>query len=88
MANAILTLNAGSSSLKFAIFDGTDRTFASVRGEIETLDATPHLIARAADGTVLAERKWPTGATEPFPTDPRYGIPKQPLVLWVLEKAL
>ncbi|WP_216678992.1 GNAT family N-acetyltransferase [Hymenobacter siberiensis] len=29
-----------------------------------------------------------TGATEPFPTDPRYGIPKQPLVLLVLEKSL
>ena len=29
-----------------------------------------------------------TGATEPFPTDPRYGIPKQPLVLLVLEKPL
>ena len=28
------------------------------------------------------------GATEPFPTDPRYGIPKQPLLLLVLEKAL
>jgi acetate kinase len=66
MANAILTLNAGSSSLKFAIFDGTDRTSASVRGEIETLDAAPHLIARSADGTVLAERKWPAGAAEPF----------------------
>lgn len=29
-----------------------------------------------------------TGATEPFPTDPRFGIPKQPLVLLVLEKPL
>ena len=29
-----------------------------------------------------------TGATEAFPTDPRYGIPRQPLVLLVLEKAL
>ena len=29
-----------------------------------------------------------TGATESFPTDPRYGIPKQPLVLLVLEKPL
>ena len=29
-----------------------------------------------------------TGATETFPTDPRYGIPKQPLVLLVLEKEL
>ena len=29
-----------------------------------------------------------TGATESFPTDPRYGIPKQPLTLLVLEKPL
>ena len=29
-----------------------------------------------------------TGATEPFPTDPRFGIPRQPLVLLVLEKPL
>jgi GNAT superfamily N-acetyltransferase len=29
-----------------------------------------------------------TGQTEPFPTDPRYGIPKQPLNLLVLEKPL
>jgi GNAT superfamily N-acetyltransferase len=29
-----------------------------------------------------------TGATEPFPTDPRYGIPRQPLTLLVLEKPL
>ena len=29
-----------------------------------------------------------TGETEPFPTDPRYGIPKQPLTLLVLEKML
>ena len=29
-----------------------------------------------------------TGATEPFPTDPRYGIAKQPLLLLVMEKEL
>ena len=29
-----------------------------------------------------------TGASEAFPTDPRFGIPRQPLVLLVLEKAL
>jgi GNAT superfamily N-acetyltransferase len=29
-----------------------------------------------------------TGATEPFPTDPRFGIPRQPLELLVLEKPL
>jgi ribosomal protein S18 acetylase RimI-like enzyme len=29
-----------------------------------------------------------TGATEPFPTDTRFGIPRQPLTLLVLEKPL
>jgi len=29
-----------------------------------------------------------TGATEPFPTDPRFGVPRKPLVLLVLEKHL
>ena len=29
-----------------------------------------------------------TGATKPFPTDPRFGIPRQPLTLLVLEKLL
>ena len=30
----------------------------------------------------------PTGATKPFPADPRFGTPKQPLTLLVLEKPL
>ena len=29
-----------------------------------------------------------TGATEPFPTDPRFGLPRQPLLLLVMEKPL
>ena len=66
MGGAILTLNAGSSSLKFAIFNGGAGMSASVRGEVENLDAAPHLIARSVDGTILAEKHWPTGAAEPF----------------------
>ena len=30
----------------------------------------------------------PTGATEPFPTDPKFGLPKQPLHFIVLEKSI
>jgi ribosomal protein S18 acetylase RimI-like enzyme len=30
----------------------------------------------------------PTGETEPFPTDPKFGLPKQPLVFIVMEKVL
>ena len=30
----------------------------------------------------------PTGETEPFPTDPKFGLPKQELVFIVMEKSL
>jgi acetate kinase len=66
VTGSILTLNAGSSSLKFAIFDGTASLKARVRGEIEDLDAAPHLLARDTDGSVLAEGRWPAGTTVPF----------------------
>lgn len=60
-AGAILTLNAGSSSLRFALFAAGG---AMARGAVESLDAEPHLLAHDASGEVLAEQRWP-GAT-PF----------------------
>ena len=69
MTGSILTINGGSSSLKFALFDNTAELTATVRGEIEDLDAEPHLFARDASGAVLAERRWPAGsAAHPFAT--------------------
>ncbi len=59
---AILALNAGSSSLKFAIFGGAG---AKLRGEIEDLHATPHIVARDADGAVLVDRTLPAGNVLP-----------------------
>jgi acetate kinase len=66
VTGSILTLNAGSSSLKFAIFDGTTSLKATARGEIEDLDAAPRLLTRDAAGSILAERRWPTGTALPF----------------------
>lgn len=63
---SILALNAGSSSLKFAIFDVAETMPVRVRGKIEDLDSSPHLIARAADGLKLADRRWPQGAGHPL----------------------
>ena len=65
MTGSILTLNAGSSSLKFALFRPAAET-ASCKGEIEDLSGTPHLRALDGKGGVLAERTWPAGATHPF----------------------
>ena len=62
MPDAILVLNAGSSSLKFEVFllDGAAlaREFA---GNVEELGGTPRFTATDAHGTVIDERSWPAG---------------------------
>lgn len=72
MPGSILTLNAGSSSLKFALFDvdaaAGDEMLAMARGEIENLDEAPHLLARDVTGAVLAEQHWQPGIADPFTT--------------------
>jgi acetate kinase len=47
---AVLTINAGSSSLKFALFQGAR---AVLRGEFEAITEAPVAWARAADGATL-----------------------------------
>src|SRR5512141_1276616 len=68
MPRAFLVLNAGSSSIKFSVFrerEGDDLA-PDLRGLLERLegggDAPPHLLARRADGSVLADRSWPARA--------------------------
>jgi acetate kinase len=64
MAEAILTLNAGSSSLKFAIFgvNGTGSLDLALRGEIDEIATHPRFTARDANGAVLADGRWPEAA--------------------------
>ncbi len=61
---AVLSLNAGSSSLKFALFriEAADDVRPMARGQIEGIGTSPHLIARDAQGAVLTEQRWPDGA--------------------------
>ena len=66
MKGSILTINAGSSSLKFALFDNDAGLTETVRGEIENLGAAPHFQARATAGGVLAEKRWPADAKQSF----------------------
>ncbi|MDQ2803886.1 MAG: acetate kinase, partial [Pseudomonadota bacterium] len=72
MAGSILTLNAGSSSLRFALFDaeiaaGGDMQ-ATARGEVANLDGTPHLLAYDTTGTVIADQHWPAEKPPGFET--------------------
>ena len=56
--DSILTLNAGSSSVKFALFDAAQDLLETVRGEIESLSSVPHFHAVDEKGAVLIERRW------------------------------
>ena len=59
MADAILVLNAGSSSLKFSLFeiDGGAPELVQ-RGQLEGLTTNTQFVARGADGATLAEHNW------------------------------
>jgi len=63
MPNAILALNAGSSSIKFGLFEiGGHGPIA--RGEIEGIGTAPHFIARDGQGAVIGERRWPDASAD------------------------
>lgn len=66
MADTILTLNAGSSSLKFALFDaeGGEDAGAMLRGLVEEIPTRPRFSASQADGVSLAEGEWPEAAAD------------------------
>ena len=63
----LLVLNAGSSSLKFALYRpaGTAAEMQRLQhGEFDGLNATPRFRATGADGTPVATREWPRGALD------------------------
>jgi len=57
VTQALLTINAGSSSIKFALFErgAPLAPQAALRGELDGIGAQPRLKAKDADGAVLAE---------------------------------
>ncbi|MCG3146509.1 MAG: Acetate kinase [Gammaproteobacteria bacterium] len=62
MAQAILVVNAGSSSIKFSLFAerGSDLEL-DCRGQIEGISTSPHFIARDRAGAIIGERSWGEG---------------------------
>lgn len=61
---AVVSLNSGSSSIKFALYrlDAGGNPIPCAGGKIEGIGIVPHLIARTIDGAVLVDRDWPDGA--------------------------
>ena len=62
MANLILVLNAGSSSIKFSLFDidGAGLEFF-LRGQFEGIYTSPHFTVKDAHGTTVEEKEWSQG---------------------------
>ena len=62
MPNAIAVLNAGSSSLKFSVFEERGNEFELiVRGQAEGLYTAPRFVAKEGAGKVLNEKSWGDG---------------------------
>ena len=60
MSDALLVLNAGSSSLKFSVFLNEEPPQSLLRGQLEGLLTQPRFAARNATG-VVGEKEWPSG---------------------------
>ncbi len=66
MANAILVLNAGSSSIKFGVFSGGNGADPDLafRGQMEGIGSDPAFAVKDADGeTIFEHDEWPRGST-------------------------
>ena len=63
MSESILTLNAGSSSIKFALFSNLDPLpeQPEISGQIDGIGASPHIKANAKDGRTLDNVDIPAG---------------------------
>jgi acetate kinase len=60
MSDALLVLNAGSSSLKFSVFLNDEPPQLLLRGQLEGLLTQPRFFARHGSTTV-GEKEWPAG---------------------------
>lgn len=66
MTRAVVSLNSGSSSIKFALFrlDAEGTPVHAAGGKIEGIGTAPHITARADDGSIAWEHDWAdTGMT-------------------------
>lgn len=63
MTDALLILNAGSSSLKFSVFHNCEPPELLLRGQLSGLPLRPRFVAHDETGTLLDDCAWPSGDT-------------------------
>ncbi len=77
MQEIILVLNAGSSSLKFKVFDMQNQIIAL--GQIEGIDLAPSFVAKDSQGEIMATYQW--SAQEAH----QHALVLEYLVTWIME---
>jgi len=64
MGNAIIILNAGSSSIKFSLFLERENDLRlETSGQMEGIYTAPRFKAKTPDGKVQSEKSWPEGTS-------------------------
>jgi acetate kinase len=61
MTDAILILNAGSSSLKFSVFGDSEPPELLLRGQLSALQTEPRFVAQDSGGNTVGENQCPAG---------------------------
>jgi acetate kinase len=61
VSDAILVLNAGSSSLKFSAFVDGEQPDLLIRGQLEGLLTAPRFVAKDGAGQTVGEQRWEAG---------------------------
>ena len=61
MAECIAVLKAGSSSIKFALFEADGGERLLYRGQLENIGVSPRLSAEDASGKELLNNQWAPG---------------------------
>lgn len=59
MSGCIGVMNAGSSSIKFALYSASGEMDLLFRGQVEGIGVSPHLNVKDARGGTVIERTWP-----------------------------
>lgn len=77
MKEIILVINAGSSSLKFKVFDLENQAIAS--GQVEGIDQAPSFKAKDSDGKVIAEYAWSEKEAH------NHALVLEYLISWIME---
>lgn len=63
MSSALISLNSGSSSIKFGLYTlEQDGPRHAAGGKLEGIGSDPRILVRKDDGEVLLEKSWPGGA--------------------------